>query len=147
MNITAHNRIFKSKESLQYVRIKVVTEDAPCDLCPSPLRDNARSLQPRSGPDHPRVCLPGSDGGPVLFRGPAHKGQEQTQAQETPNQTAHVPPAAAAADDDWEKPHSLTGTATLNCCWSAGFTSKTETLLKGQLVLSSDIGGVELHGV
>ncbi len=60
----------------QFERMKVVTEESPCDLLPSPLRDNARSLQPRSGADHPRVRLPGSDGGPVLFRGPAHKGKE-----------------------------------------------------------------------
>ena len=106
-----------------------------------PLRDNARSLQPRSGPDHPRVRLPGSDGGPVLFRGSAHKGQEQTQAQETSYQTAHVPPAAAAvaaaaaADDHWEEPYGLNGTAALNCCWGAGFTSKRETPTEGQLVL------------
>lgn len=101
------------------------------DGFPSFCRDNAWSLQPRSGPDHPCVCLPGSDGCSVLFRGPAHQGQEQTQAQETPHQTSHVPPAAA--DDRWEKPHSLTWTAFWNCCWTAGFTSKTESLLKGQL--------------
>lgn len=96
-----------------------------------PLRDNARSLQPRGGPDHPRVRLPGSDGGPVLFRGPAHEGQEQTQAQETPHQTAHVPPAAAAtAADDWENPHSLTGTVTLSCCWGAGFPSRNWDAVK-----------------
>lgn len=96
-------------------------------------RDNARSLQPRSGPDHPRVCLPGSDGGSVLFRGPAHEVQEQTEAQETAHQTAHIPAAAAAADE-WEEPHGLT--ALLSCGPIAGFTSRTGTLLKGQLVLT-----------
>lgn len=71
-------------------------------------RDNAWSLQPGSGPDHPRLCVPGSNGCVVVFRGPAHQGQEQTQAQEASHQAAHIPPAAAAAADDWEKPHSLT---------------------------------------
>lgn len=67
-------------------------------------RNNAWSLQSRSGPDHPGVCFLGGDGRPVLFRGPAHKGQEQTQAQETPHQTPHI----LAADNKWEKPHGLT---------------------------------------
>lgn len=94
-----------------------MSENKGGDLCPLiPFRNNAWPLQPRSGPDHPRVCLPGSDGRPVLFCGPADKVQEQTQAQETPHQTAHVPPAAAA--DEWEEPHSLA--ALLNCSWIAG---------------------------
>lgn len=69
------------------------------------LRDNAGSLQPGSGSDHPRVCLPGSYGCPVLLCGSAHQGQEQTQAQEAPHQTAHIP---AAADEHRENPHGVT---------------------------------------
>lgn len=110
-----------------------MSENKGGDLCPLiPFRNNAWPLQPRSGPDHPRVCLPGSDGRPLLFCGPADKVEEQTQAQETPHQTAHVPPAAAAADE-WEEPHSLA--ALLNCSWIAGFTCKTETPLKEKLVM------------
>lgn len=88
---------------------------------PLPCRDNAWPLQPRSGPDHPCLCLPGSDGRPVLLRGPAHQGQEQTQAQETAHQTAHIPPTAA--DDDGEKPHCLIRTATFSCCWMESWVS------------------------
>lgn len=105
--------------------IKVVVDEARCDLCPPPsrlpCRDNAWPLQPRSGPDHPCLCLPGSDGRPVLLCGPAHQGQEQTQAQETAHQTAHIPPTAA--DDDGEKPHRLIRTATFSCCWMESWVS------------------------
>ena len=102
-------------------------------------RDNAWSLQPRSGPDHPCVCLPRSHGRPVFFCGPAHKGEEQTQAQKTQSETAVIPPAAAD-NDDWKKPHSLTGTTALNYFRGAGFIAKAKMLLKGQLLLSSSLG-------
>lgn len=108
----------------------------PCDLCPSPIRDNAWSLQPRSGPDHPCLCLPGSDGGPVLFCGAAYKGQEQTQAQETSHQTTYISPAAA--DDDWEKPHCLTGTAALLLLLETVERTTWKTTLEAWFYLESD---------
>lgn len=81
------------------------------------LRNNARSLQPGRRSDHPCVCLPGSHGGLVLFCGAANQGQEQTKAEETARQAAHVPPAAADDDDyDGEKPHRLSGTAAFSHC-------------------------------
>lgn len=109
-------------------------------------RDNARSIQPGSWSDHSCVCLPWSHGGPVLFRGPTHQGEEQAKAQETACQTANVPPAAN--DNDGEKPYSLSGTAALSYCWGAGFITSPETLLRGQLALSSSSStGADLHGV
>lgn len=73
------------------------------------LRYHAWPLQPGGGSDHPRLCLPGSNGGPVFFCGPTHQGEEQAQAQETPSEEAHVP--AAAAVHRGEEPHRLRGPA------------------------------------
>lgn len=73
--------------------------------CSCFFRYNAWSIQPRSGSDHPRVCLLGSDGGPVFFCGPTDESKEQAEAQEAQSEEAHVP--AAAAVDSREKPHSL----------------------------------------
>lgn len=73
--------------------------------CSCFFRDNAWSIQPRSGSDHPRVCLPGSDGGPVFFCGPTDESKEQAEAQEAQSEEAHVP--AAAAVDSREKPRGL----------------------------------------
>lgn len=56
-------------------------------------RDHAWPLQPGGGPDHPRVCLPGSHGGPGLLCGTNQQGQKQAEAQEAQGE---APPAHAA---------------------------------------------------
>lgn len=80
--------------------VAVCTDRPPLSSC----RDHAWPLQPGGGPDHSRLRLPGSHGGPGLLRGADQQGQEQAKAEEAQGEA----PTARAAGSPTKGPLGVT---------------------------------------